>query len=85
MISRLSRFQMSGCTDCTARGNTERLAGKSGGTDPTVETPVRLMARPSCAPSRSCPRGTGSTAFAVVAPDFAAAAGGAAARRTDGS
>ena len=65
---RIGGHQLHGTGQHRASGGQERR------TDPSVEKSVRLVARPSCAPSCSCPMGTGSTALAVVAPDFAAAA-----------
>ena len=53
-------------------GQHRASGGQERRTDPTVEKSVRLVARPSCAPSCSCPRSAGTRATAFMAPELAA-------------
>ena len=52
---RIGGHQLHGTGQHRASGGQERR------TDPTVETSVRLVTRPSCAPSCSCPLNAGTT------------------------
>ena len=63
---RIGGHQLHGTGQHRASGGQERR------TDPTVEKSVRLVARPSCAPSCSCPRSAGTRATAFMAPELAA-------------
>ena len=69
---RIGGHQLHGTGQHRASGGQERR------TDPTVETSVRLVARPSCAPSCSCPLNAGTTRRRRYVPPLG---GGATAHR----
>ena len=69
---RIGGHQLHGTGQHRASGGQERR------TDPTVETSVRLVTRPSCAPSCSCPLNAGTTRRRRYVPPLG---GGATAHR----